>query len=152
MADYNRRFGVAQQAARPAPDHPRHRGVQAIVAGRGMSGPGAGFGQALSKVNGWFWGYGERLSVLLRNLVLAVVLVFPVLYWWSGDLRRGDGMSLGLLDYLYFSIVNALPVGVSSIVSPSSWIGYSLVVLESVFGAVTLALFAAYVFRWSLHR
>ena len=110
------------------------------------------FALSLSKANGWFWGYGERLGVLLRNLVLAVVLVFPVLYWWSGDLSRGDGESLGLLDYLYFSIVNALPVGVSSVVSPSSWIGYSLVVLESVFGAVTLALFAAYVFRWSLHR
>lgn len=105
-----------------------------------------------SKVNGLLWGYGERLTVLLRNLALAVVILFPLLYWWSGDLKREDGMSLGLLNYLYFSIVNALPVGVSSSINPTSWIGYSLVVLEAVFGSVTLALFAAYVFRWSLHR
>ena len=106
----------------------------------------------LSKMNRWLWGYGERLFVLLRNLLLAVVVVFPVFYWWSGDLVRDDGMSLGLWDYLYFSIVNALPVGVSSTISASTWIGYSLVVVESVLGSVTLALFAAYIFRWSLHR
>ena len=106
----------------------------------------------LSKMNRWLWGYGERLVVLVRNLLLTVVVVFPVFYWWSGDLVRDDGMSLGLWDYLYFSIVNALPVGVSSTISASTGIGYSLVVVESVFGSVTLALFAAYIFRWSLHR
>lgn len=105
-----------------------------------------------SKVNGLFWGYGERLTVLLRNLLLAVVFIFPILYWLFGDLKRDDGMSLGFADYLYFSMVNALPVGVSLAVTASGWVGYLLVVLESVFGSVTLALFAAYVFRWSLHR
>lgn len=112
----------------------------------------AAFSLIMSKVNGWFWGYGERLVILLRNLALAVVIVFPLLYWLWGDLKRNDGMSLGAWDYVYFSVVNALPVGVSSIASPSSWIGYALVVLESAFGSVTLALFAAYVFRWSLRR
>ena len=110
------------------------------------------FSLFLSKLNGWLWGYGESLAVLLRNLMLAVLIVFPLLYWWSGDLKRSDGIGLGVWDYFYFSIVNALPVGVSSIVTPSSCVGYVIVVLESVFGSVTLALFAAYVFRWSLHR
>ena len=110
------------------------------------------FQWSLSRMNGLFWGYGERLKVLLRNLFLAVVAVFPLLYWWSGDLKHDDGTNAGFVDCLYFSMVNALPVGVSSTVSASSWIGYSLVVLEAVFGSVMLALFAAYVFRWSLHR
>ena len=106
----------------------------------------------LSKMNGLFWGYGESLTVLLRNLLLAVMVVFPLFYWCFGDLTRSDGMNLRWWDYLYFSMVNALPVSVSSTVSASSWIGYLLAVVESVFGAVTLALFAAYVFRWSLHK
>ena len=106
----------------------------------------------LSKTNCLLWGYGERLSVLLVNLAVVVLVVFPLLYWWLGDLTHDDGTSLDLWDYLYFSMVNALPVGVSSTISPSNWIGYLLVVVESIFGSVTLALFAAYVFRWSLHR
>lgn len=105
-----------------------------------------------SKVNGLLWGYGEHLTVLFRNLAVAVVVLFPSLYRLSDDLKHDDGTSLDWLDCLYFSIVNSLPVGVSSNVNPTSWIGYSLVVLEAVFGSVTLALFAAYVFRWSLHR
>ena len=118
----------------------------------GLSKVKAASSWLLSKVNGRLWGYGESLAVLLANSALAIVIVFPLLYWLFGDLRRDDGMSLGLWDYIYFSMVNALPVGVSSIVGPSSWIGYALVVLESVYGSVTLAFFAAYVFRWSLHR
>ena len=112
----------------------------------------AGCQWMLSKMNCWLWGYGERLIVLLRNLLLVVVVVFPFLYWLLADLTRNDGASLDLWDYLYFSAVNALPVGVSSTISASGWIGYSLVVVEAIFGSVTLALFAAYVFRWSLHR
>lgn len=110
------------------------------------------FQWTLSKMNGLLWGYGERLATLFRNLLLAVVLVFPFLYWLFDGLKRHDGMSLGWWDYLYFSMVNALPIGVSSAVTASGWIGYLLVVLEAVLGAVTLALFAAYVFRWSLRR
>ena len=111
------------------------------------------FGQwLLSKMNGFLWGYGDRLSILLRNLLLAVAFIFPTLYWWSGGLMSNDGLDLDWVDYLYFSISNALPVSAPSAIYASSWLGYTLVILESVFGAVTLALFAAYVFRWSLQK
>ena len=106
----------------------------------------------LSKANGFFWGYGDSLSVLLRNLSVAVTLLFPLLYWLWGDLRVTNEEDVGYLDYLYFSISSALPISVPSAIYASSGIGYTLVILESVFGAITLALFAAYVFRWSLHK
>ena len=106
----------------------------------------------LSKVNGVFWGYGDRLGVLIWNLLIAVTILFPGLYWLSGDMVGTNGEDLVYSDYLYFSISSALPVSVPSTIYASNWFGHTLVILESVFGAVTLALFAAYVFRWSLHK
>ncbi len=63
--------------------------------------------------------------------------------------ENGD---IGYLDYVSFSISSALPANVPSDMYASSRFGYILVILESLFGALTFALFAAYVFRWSLRK
>ena len=106
----------------------------------------------LSRANGVLWGYGDSPWNLLRNLLLAVVAIFPLLFYFLGDLKHTGGGELGPLDYICFSISSALPVSVPSVISPSNWVGCTLVTLEALFGALTLALFAAYIFRWSLRK
>ncbi|HJQ94297.1 MAG TPA: pentapeptide repeat-containing protein [Acidimicrobiia bacterium] len=45
-----------------------------------------------SKLNGWLWGYGEKWTVLVRNLMVATVVVFPGLFWLNIDgLRKASG-------------------------------------------------------------
>ena len=111
---------------------------------------------SLSKMNGFFWGYGDRGFNLLRNLLVAVLVLFPALFWLSGDFVHSDGRALGLMDYLYLSASSALPVSISvgapSSVVCSGLMGYTFVIIEAAFGAFTLALFAAFIFRWSLRK
>lgn len=107
----------------------------------------------LSLLNRWLWGYGERAIVLVRNLILLAFLVFPILFYFFKDqLSHTSGKPVDFLGALYFSLENVIPAGVvSEIVATGSTTRF-LAGLESLFGVVAVALFAAYVFRWSLHR
>lgn len=108
---------------------------------------------ALSLLNRWLWGYGEHAVVLVRNLIVLAFLVFPILFYTFKDqLSHTSGRPIELLDPLYFSLENVVPAGVVSGVVATGSTTRLLAGLESLFGVVAVALFAAYVFRWSLHR
>jgi hypothetical protein len=55
-------------------------------------------------------------------------------------------------DALYFSLQNILPAGIESGVTAVGIAARMVAGLEAFFGVVAVALFASYVFRWSLHR
>lgn len=106
-----------------------------------------------SLINRWLWGYGERALVLVRNLIGLVFLVFPILFFISKDqLLHKSGRQIEIADLFYFSLENVVPAGVDSGVVATGSVTHLLAGLESLFGVVTVTLFAAYVFRWSLHR
>ncbi len=107
----------------------------------------------LSLMNRWLWGYGERVVVLVKNLFLLAFVVFPVLFYiFKDELSHSSGRSVSFLDSVHFSLENVMPAGiVSEIVAGGSMTRF-LAGLESLFGVVAVALFAAYIFRWSLHR
>ena len=106
-----------------------------------------------SLLNRWLWGYGERAAVLVRNLVGLVFLMFPTLFYISKDqLSHKYGRKIEILDLIYFSLENVVPAGVSSGVIATGSVTRLLAGLESLSGVVAVALFAAYIFRWSLHR
>ena len=106
-----------------------------------------------SLLNRWLWGYGERAFVLVRNLLILVIIVFPALFYFFKDqLTHVSGRQIELLDIFLFSLENLVPADVSSGVNASSLMTRLLAGLESLFGVVAVALFAAYIFRWSLHR
>lgn len=107
----------------------------------------------LSLLNRWLWGYGEHASVLVRNLILLAFLIFPVLFYiYKDQLSHISGRPIRILDPLFFSLENVVPAGVVSGVIATGSATRFLAGLESLFGVVAVALFAAYVFRWSLHR
>lgn len=107
----------------------------------------------LSLLNRWLWGYGERVATLVRNLILVSVLFFPVCFYFLRDgLRKVGDAPIGLLDLVYFSLENVLPSGIRSGIQAIDLAPRILAAAESIFGVIVLALFAAYIFRWSLHR
>lgn len=106
-----------------------------------------------SLLNRWLWGYGERARVLVRNLAFVALLVFPAsFYLLRSQLRRTDNAELSLLECLFFSLGNIMPAGIASGVVAVGATARLVAGFESMIGVVALALFASYIFRWSLHR
>lgn len=107
----------------------------------------------LSRLNGCLWGYGERVWVLIRNLLLVSLLFFPGLFYIvRHDLEHRSNGTIGLLQCLYYSIENIIPSGIESDVIAVGGMARFLAGLESFLGIVVLALLASYIFRWILHR
>lgn len=108
---------------------------------------------ALSLANRWLWGYGERAWVLIRNLILLGAVIFPLIFWiFREGFVHATRSEIGLLDTFFFSLQNILPTGVQSEITAVAPVARLAAGLEGFFGVVAIALFASYVFRWSLHR
>ena len=111
------------------------------------------FRYSRSLANRWLWGYGERAFVLARNLIVTVFLFFPVLFFlWRDGLTSESGGEITLWDAMKFSAQNVLPAGFMSGIAATSLLTNILAGFESLIGVVSLALFASYLFRWSLNR
>ena len=107
----------------------------------------------LSLLNRWLWGYGERAWVLVRNLLFLTFFVFPAAFYVFRDgLAKSSESVIGAWDVLYLSLENVIPAGIDSGVAAVALTPRLLAGAESLFGVVAIALFAAYIFRWSLHR
>jgi hypothetical protein len=104
-----------------------------------------------SLLNRWMWGYGERLLVLLRNWAFASFILFPALYWALGAQFQSP-TDVNVAAALIFSLKNAVPAAIGSNIVAVGGLLTAISIIESVYSAVTLALVASYVFRWSLHR
>ena len=106
-----------------------------------------------SLLNRWFWGYGERVWLLLGNVVFFALIVFPLFFYLYADgLVKHSGGEIGVPDLLRFSIENILPVTVASGVEAGSYMAQLLAAAESIFGLLVLALFGSHIVRWSLRR
>ena len=106
-----------------------------------------------SLLNRWLWGYGERAWVLVRNLLLVSVIIFPAIFYMLRDeLEHTSHRVPGLVEIIHFSFENVMPAGVISNVVAVGNVARTLAGIESLFGVIAIALFASYIFRWSLHR
>ncbi|MCU7838968.1 MAG: pentapeptide repeat-containing protein [Candidatus Thiodiazotropha sp. (ex Troendleina suluensis)] len=107
----------------------------------------------LSLLNRWLWGYGERAWVLVRNLLLVSVVIFPVFFYLLRDqLDHVSHRTPGIWEIVHFSFENVIPAGVESHVAAVGNAARVLAGIESLLGVIAIALFASYIFRWSLHR
>ena len=108
---------------------------------------------SLSLLNRWLWGYGERSWVLIRNLLFVALFLFPCVFFiFRDDLKNSSGGPVAFSQIFYYSIENVIPAGIESGVVAVGGVARFFAGLESFFGIVAIALFASYIFRWSLHR
>jgi hypothetical protein len=107
----------------------------------------------LSLLNRWLWGYGQQSWVLVRNLVIAGCFLFPAIFYFLRDgLEKASSAQVTVADLVCFSFENILPSGIHSGIQAISFGARIAAGAEAIVGIVALALFASYVFRWSLHR
>jgi hypothetical protein len=108
----------------------------------------------MSYLNRLLFGYGERPVVLLRNYVIAAFVVFPALFSVmpnaiSHPASPNDASFWSALD---FSVHNATAGVIETPVVARTVTARLLAGIESLLAAIWGSLFAAYLFRWSLHR
>lgn len=106
-----------------------------------------------SKANGLLWGYGERLGILLRNLVLLTLVFFPVFLWVFRDGLYIQGQSnVGIGDIMWLSIRTILPGASPSYAVAISNVTKVILTAEIFSGIVIASLFVAFLFRAILRR
>jgi hypothetical protein len=104
-----------------------------------------------SKLNGFLWGYGERAWILIRNLGVLSLVVFPLLYLaLRGQIVSSDG-PVGLMDSLVLSFASMLSVSSPSVVPSGTGVQW-LVLLEAATGLVAIGLLIALLLKWIVRR
>jgi len=110
-------------------------------------------GLILSLLNRWLWGYGQRSWVLALNLAIAGFGIFPVIFYLlRSGLQKPSLKTVTVPDLIYFSFNNLLPTGIHSGIHAVSLGTRIAAGTEAVLGIIAFALFASYIYRWSVHR
>lgn len=119
---------------------------------RGASRVGALLRLLGSKINGQLWGHGERVGVLLRNLVALTFLIFPALLYWLRDgLSTGDGTP-PISELFWLSITTMLPMGGPGSILAESWSARIVLAFETFTGLVVAGLLVTLLFRSVVRR
>jgi hypothetical protein len=106
-----------------------------------------------SKLNGFLWGYGERWGILLRNLILISVVVFPALLWMvRKDLILSGRNPATVTDVLWLSLSAIVPLNVASPVAVSGTAAHMILTFEAFCGIVIGGLFVTMLLRSVLNR
>ena len=120
--------------------YPGVRRVRALLAWVGHS------------LNGVIWGHGEKWQVLLRNLVILALGIFPLLLWLSRPGLSVGGDVPGIGELIWLSVTTMIPVSGLSAVEVTSLQARVILVTEGFVGIVTAGLFVALLVRGILRR
>lgn len=102
----------------------------------------------ISKLNKFLWGYGEKLSRLIFNMILVIIL-FAVGYY-NGIPVVQEGMKMNYKIAMYMSLSNFFTVSCDYI--PKGITYKTLSVLEGGAGIVLMGFFVAALFRYINRR
>jgi hypothetical protein len=107
---------------------------------------------ALSRANGFLWGYGERGYPLLRTVLGIAFVVWPLLFVLTrGSIDTSAGHHVNLGDCIWLSVASI--VG-NSAATGFTTVGFAraLVLSEGAIGLLLLGLFVTYLYRYVTRR
>jgi hypothetical protein len=64
-----------------------------------------------SKANGLIWGHGEKWSVIIKNLVVLVFIIFPTALWFARAGLEHKSEELNVGDLMWISATTIVPIG-----------------------------------------
>ena len=102
-----------------------------------------------SKVNRLLWGYCESGTKLAANFMVSTIAVFPTLYWLldDGDTLKESGDSA--VPYVLLSLSAATPASFRDLGAVDTWPFLVSMSFQGLYSVVLIAMFAAFLFRWS---
>lgn len=102
----------------------------------------------IGKINKCLWGYGEKLTTLLKNIFL-IILVFSIIYCLFGEVYLINDntlpIKLNFFDSIYLSICKFTNLP-SSITSTTPYMRYFFIA-EGVFGLILMGFFITALYR-----
>lgn len=106
-----------------------------------------------SRANGLVWGHGEKWHVLVGNLLVLALVVFPAALWFLArdGLRQTSG-GLGVGDVVWLSITTIIPVGGVTTVVATDWAGRVILTFEAFLGVVAAGLLVTMLVRRAMMR
>ena len=107
----------------------------------------------ISKLNGFFFGYGQYFFPLLRNFFSSAVVFWILFYVLRNQLINTETkLSPNGIETLFYSLHNLIPAGFEVKIQAAHSFARALAGLESLWGLVIAAFVASFIFRWSLNR
>ena len=100
-----------------------------------------------SKLNGLLWGHGEKPWVVIVNILLAGVILFPIPLWLMRNWYLVNGEAPTIPAAIWLSVMTLVPVGGMHSITTSSMTVRALLAIESLVGLVLIALLGALVLR-----
>ena len=105
-----------------------------------------------SRVNGLVWGHGERWHVLVSNLLILALAVFPALLWFARDGLEQQSGALGVGDLIWLSVTTIVPIGGVTSVVATNWVSRAILTSEAFVGVVAAGLLVTLLVRRMLTR
>ena len=98
-----------------------------------------------SKLSKFLWGYGERIGVLIRNIILVITLYGIVYYRHMKDIVWRDTSSNSIAKVFYLSACNFFSVHGESIAKTIYL--HAVEMSEHILGLILMSFFCAALFR-----
>lgn len=104
-----------------------------------------------STINGLVWGHGEKPMILLRNLLVLSLIIFPSALWLVREDLANEVARPALGDLVWLSVTTLIPLGGSSIAAVG-WTARTILALESLVGVVAAGLLVAILVKRLIRR
>ncbi len=112
----------------------------------------AGFQYIVSKLNGFFFGYGQYFFPLVLSFGMGLVFFWLIFYIFKNSLVNITTKKVpNALDLLFYSLHNLLP-GIQTEIMAKHKLIIILAGCESLWGVILAAYIASFIFRWSLNK
>ena len=98
-----------------------------------------------SKISKFLWGYGEKMGVLLRNMLLIIVLYATAYFFHSEQILKVGISKYPVISALFYSACTFFSMNVEIGTLSAEWKVITL--SEHILGTVLVSLFAAALFR-----
>ncbi len=93
-----------------------------------------------SKANGLIWGHGEKWSIIVRNLFVLVLVIFPTALWFARAGLEYKSGELKLGDIMWLSATTIVPIGGVISVVATDWLTRAILTIEGFTGVVAAGL------------
>ncbi len=105
-----------------------------------------------SKINGYLWGHGEKVGVLLLNLAVLTFVIFPLLLLGFRDGLTSSSGAPTIPQLLWLSITTMLPMSGQGTVLAVHWGARIVLAVETLLGLVIAGLLVTLLFRRVVRR
>ena len=102
--------------------------------------------------NGAVWGHGEKPLVLICNMLLIMLIVFPILLWLASESLQDPSGPITVFDIVWTSVVTFIPISAMGFVTITGGPALLILTIEAFLGVVSSGLLITILVRRMVKR